>query len=462
MPEHLGYGPPGGVSSAHSSPYLLLVLCACALGAPPAVAIRGSSCPSALRPPLLRSDLPHRFGRETESFRAGSTSVLALVGLRGGGAEQEESVGEEIDPCIIDLTGDQGVLKLTTRAGIEGLRPVEKDEVYLLFNGSIECLDNQSTVFNGKNISGVQFDSSMVGPGATLPRSFQVGSGNTITGWDLAVRNMSKRERATVLIRSDFAYGTMGRTTRGGVFIPPNSTLRFELELLRWNEKDLYNDGGVVVSDSKTEEAQRPDSDNHPEETDQVLLRYTGRYNGQVFLSSGPTPVWVALSQFPWPQKAGETLLPPSTLPRGIHTVLTKEAIKGGHYNMTLTSAYAYGAEGRPADAEGGVHVPPNASVDFDVQLLDWNTLTDRYLDGSLIIKCHGQPEDYFASACRDSAKANLEITGVTSNGTVFLSSTNFTEIVIGNRVLPAALEAGISVLLCICMYVHICMCMHG
>lgn len=269
------------VQYAGSFPYVLVVLCVWALPAPPVAAIRGPACPAAPRPPALRIVLQHRLGRKTASLSAGSTSPMSsgppgLVGLRGGGGAENEERDEEDKP-IIDLTGDQGVLKVKTRAGIEGLRPVEKDEVYLLFNGSIECLDNQSTVFNGKNISGVQFDSSSVGPSATLPRSFQVGSGNTITGWDLAVRNMSKGERATVLIRSDFAYGSMGRTTRGGVFIPPNTTLRFELELLRWNEKDLYNDGGVVVSDSKTEEAQRPDSDNHPEETDQVLLRYTGR-----------------------------------------------------------------------------------------------------------------------------------------------------------------------------------------
>jgi hypothetical protein len=38
----------------------------------------------------------------------------------------------------------------------EGVNTPETDEVYLLF-GSIECLDNHSHFFNGKNISGVQF-----------------------------------------------------------------------------------------------------------------------------------------------------------------------------------------------------------------------------------------------------------------------------------------------------------------
>jgi FKBP-type peptidyl-prolyl cis-trans isomerase len=300
-----------------------------------------------------------------------------------------ETVEEGKVPSIIDLTGDRGVLKLTTRSGIEGLRPAETDEVYLLFNGSIECLDNHSHFFNGKNISGVQFDSTSVGSGATLPRCFQVGSGNTLLGWDLVVRNMTKGERATVLVRSDFGYGNIGRTTRGGVFIPPNSTLRFQLELLRWNEKDLHIDGGVVVSYSKTPEEQRPDSDNRPEPHDQVLLRYTGRYNKRIFLSSGDSPVWVSLSDAPWtrlpptPHGGPALALPPTTLPRGVHDVLKHEAIKGGHYNMTLTSAYAYGAEGLVGEG-GETIVPSNASVEFEIELFDWNTLTDRFLDASL------------------------------------------------------------------------------
>jgi hypothetical protein len=40
----------------------------------------------------------------------------------------------------------------------EGVNTPETDEVYLLFNGSIECLDNHSHFFNSKNISGVQFE----------------------------------------------------------------------------------------------------------------------------------------------------------------------------------------------------------------------------------------------------------------------------------------------------------------
>ena len=60
--------------------------------------------------------------------------------LRGGRQDDGEDQGA---PHIIDLTGDRGVLKMTTRTGTEGTRPAERDEVYLHFNGSIECLDSR-------------------------------------------------------------------------------------------------------------------------------------------------------------------------------------------------------------------------------------------------------------------------------------------------------------------------------
>ena len=347
---------------------------------------------------------------------AQSTQSVAQRGrlfLRGGmsGSNTEEPNV----PGIVDLTGDRRVLKVTTREGIDGQHPVERDEVYLLFNGTIECLDNRSTIYDGKNISGVPFDSTDVGPGAKLPRSFVVGAGNTLPGWELVVRNMSKGERATVFVHSEFGYGSESCTTRSGVFIPPNATLRFDLELLRWNEMDLYNDGGVMVSYSKAEDADRPENDNHPEEHDEVLVRYTGRHAGRVFLSSGASPVWVSLSDAEWARSISQpdALLPRSTLPRGLIDVLTKEATKGGKYLVTLDSKYAYGSAGLPEDSGGlGVGVQPDSSVEFEVELLDWNSLTDRFLDGSVVIKVCGQPDDYFASACRDSAKADLEITG--------------------------------------------------
>jgi FKBP-type peptidyl-prolyl cis-trans isomerase len=337
----------------------LVVAISVLLGAPAAAAHR-TVCPGPAAAPAAL--------RETCAAAAYAASLPRLA-LRGGASAEDPPGGtadaDDDEPLIVDLTGDRGVLKITTRPGAAGPGPVDRDEVYVLFNGTIESLDNRSTAYNGKSIAGVRFDSTSEGVGANLPRSFQVGGGNTLAGWDLAVRNMTRGERATVYVHSDFAYGPHGHTMRSGVFIPPNATLKFELELLRWNEKDLYNNGSVVVSYTKTPDAERPENDNHPEDADEVLVRYTGRVNDQVFTSSGASPVWVALSDTAvrlcssLPYGPDAAAFGPSTLPRGLLRALTAEAVKGGRYTVTLSSDFAYGVEGRAAEARGVEHAVP-------------------------------------------------------------------------------------------------------
>ena len=54
---------------------------------------------------------------------------------------------------------------------------------------------------------------------------------------------MKRGEKAVFTIRSDYAYGAEG----SGDKIPGNATLVFEVELLRWNEKEITPDGGVYL-----------------------------------------------------------------------------------------------------------------------------------------------------------------------------------------------------------------------
>ncbi|MBO3271392.1 peptidylprolyl isomerase [Hymenobacter sp. NBH84] len=66
------------------------------------------------------------------------------------------------------------------------------------------------------------FDAS----GAT-PFPFTLGIGQVIAGWDEGIALMRKGGKATLLIPSELAYGVFGRST-----IPPNTPLRFEVELI--------------------------------------------------------------------------------------------------------------------------------------------------------------------------------------------------------------------------------------
>ena len=74
--------------------------------------------------------------------------------------------------------------------------------------------------------AGRQFDSSK---GRGEPFSFRLGGGEVIAGWDEGVQGMQVGGTRVLLIPPELGYGAYGA---GGV-IPPNATLKFEVELLQ-------------------------------------------------------------------------------------------------------------------------------------------------------------------------------------------------------------------------------------
>ena len=77
---------------------------------------------------------------------------------------------------------------------------------------------------NGKR--GAKFDSSL---DRNMPFEFKLGSRQVIAGWDEGVEGMKVGGKRELIIPPDLAYGPRAV---GGV-IPANSTLDFEVELLR-------------------------------------------------------------------------------------------------------------------------------------------------------------------------------------------------------------------------------------
>lgn len=79
--------------------------------------------------------------------------------------------------------------------------------------------------YTGMFEDGRPFDSS-VGRG---PFSFPLGAGRVIKGWDMGVAGMRVGGKRRLTIPSELGYGSRG----AGNVIPPDTTLVFEVELLR-------------------------------------------------------------------------------------------------------------------------------------------------------------------------------------------------------------------------------------
>ncbi|KAJ7259811.1 hypothetical protein C8J57DRAFT_1339201 [Mycena rebaudengoi] len=88
--------------------------------------------------------------------------------------------------------------------------------------------DTVTIHYHGTLTDGSKFDSSR---DRNDPFKTEIGVGKVIKGWDEGVPQLSLGTKAVLTVTPDYGYGSRGFPP----VIPPNSTLIFEVELLKIN-----------------------------------------------------------------------------------------------------------------------------------------------------------------------------------------------------------------------------------
>jgi len=253
----------------------------------------------------------------------------------------------------IDVSGDGGVLKEILKEGEGSETPGDGCNVRVHYTGML--------------LDGTKFDSSV---DRKEPFEFSLGKGQVIRSWDVGIATMKKGEKCVLTCAPNYAYGAAGSPPN----IPPNSTLKFEVEMLGWKGQDLSKngDGGIeryIVTKS--------DKKKTPNDGAFVKCHITGRYEDRIFEDRD---IEFNLGE-------GEDF----GVISGVETALEKMT-QGETSRLVIKPKYAFGSEGNEQ-----FKVPPKAVVEYTVTLNDfekavesWKLDKDESLEQSKIFKDKG------------------------------------------------------------------------
>ncbi|NTU72077.1 MAG: FKBP-type peptidyl-prolyl cis-trans isomerase [Coriobacteriia bacterium] len=131
-------------------------------------------------------------------------------------------------PSVAASTTAPGEAEATTGETTAEVTELKITDVSKGTGDKVKKGDEVSVHYTGWLTDGTKFDSSV---DSGVPFAFVVGDGKVIAGWDEGLLGMQAGGKRELIVPSDMGYGPGGYP---GV-IPPNATLKFEVELLSIN-----------------------------------------------------------------------------------------------------------------------------------------------------------------------------------------------------------------------------------